>query len=298
MTKRIVLALVFLFGFLCVSKGQDARPIGYFLKDSVKIGKLVAYSLSYKDKKNRPVIFPDSTFSFAPFELLDKSYFDTKSDTINSIDSAVYYLTTFEIDTVQRLALPVYIDTGSDSVELLAVTDSIILNQVVTQIPDSVNMAETKAFQPVSLQFNYPYWIIGLTILGIISIIVLVIWGVEIRKRIRLYRLSKQLAKFQSQFDLEIEKINQNISKPELEKVLKFWKGYMEKLEDIPYTKLTTKEIIKIQQNTSLEETLKSIDRNIYSTVTMSALQNDFEFLKDYSLDRYNHVTEVIRNNA
>ena len=66
----------------------------------------------------------------------------------------------------------------------------------------------------------------------------------------------------------------------------------------IPYTKLTTKEIIKIQQNTSLEETLKSIDRNIYSTVTMSALQNDFEFLKDYSLDRYNHVTEVIRNNA
>ena len=72
----------------------------------------------------------------------------------------------------------------------------------------------------------------------------------------------------------------------------------MEKLEDIPYTKLTTKEIIKIQQNTSLEETLKSIDRNIYSTVTMSALQNDFEFLKDYSLDRYNHVTEVIRNNA
>ena len=61
-------------------------------------------------------------------------------------------------------------------------------------------------------------------------------------------------------------------------------------------TKLTTKEIVVLQQNSSLDETLKSIDRNIYSQIAVSALQNDFEFLKDYSLDRYNHVTEVIRN--
>lgn len=296
MIKKGILGLILLFVCSSFAVGQDARPIGYFLKDSVKIGESVPYSLSYKDKKNRPVIFPDSTFSFAPFELLDKDYFDTKSDTINSIDSAVYYLATFEIDTVQRLSLPVFLDTGSDSVELMALMDSIILDQVVTQMPDSVNMAETKAFQPVSLQFNYPYWIIGLVILGVVSIVVMAIWGTEIRKRIRLYRLKKQLAKFQEQFDAEIEGINQNISKPQLEQVLKFWKSYMEKLEDIPYTKLTTREIIKIQQNSSLEETLKSIDKNIYSTVTVSALQNDFEFLKDYSLDRYNHVTELIKN--
>lgn len=296
MIKKSILGLILLFVCSSLALGQDVRPIGYFLKDSVKIGESVPYSLSYKDKKNRPVIFPDSTFSFAPFELLDKAYFDTKSDTINSIDSAVYYLATFEIDTVQRLSLPVFLDTGSDSVELKALMDSIILDQVVTQMPDSVNMAETKAFQPVSLQFNYPYWIIGLVILGVASIIVMTIWGTEIRKRIRLYRLKKQLAKFQEQFDAEIEGINQNISKPQLEQVLKFWKSYMEKLEDIPYTKLTTREIIKIQQNSSLEETLKSIDKNIYSTVTVSALQNDFEFLKDYSLDRYNHVTELIKN--
>ena len=296
MIKKSILGLILLFVCSSFALGQDARPIGYFLKDSVKIGESVPYSLSYKDKKNRPVIFPDSTFSFAPFELLDKDYFDTKSDTINSIDSAVYYLATFEIDTVQRLSLPVFLDTGSDSVELMALMDSIILDQVVTQMPDSVNMAETKAFQPVSLQFNYPYWIIGLVILGVVSIVVMAIWGTEIRKRIRLYRLKKQLAKFQEQFDAEIEGINQNISKPQLEQVLKFWKNYMEKLEDIPYTKLTTREIINIQQNSSLEETLKSIDKNIYSTVTVSALQNDFEFLKDYSLDRYNHVTELIKN--
>ena len=70
----------------------------------------------------------------------------------------------------------------------------------------------------------------------------------------------------------------------------------MERLEKIPYTKLTTKEIVLVQKSTSLEETLKSIDKNIYSPIEVTALQNDFEFLKDYSEDRYNHVTEVIKN--
>lgn len=275
---------------------QDIKPTGYFLKDSVKIGELVPYSLSYKDKKNRPVIFPDSLYDFSPFELLDKSYFDTHSDSINSIDSAVYYLATFEIDTVQSLSLPVFVFTGNDSIPIFSEKDSIILNQVVTQMPDSVSLSETRAFQPVSRQFNYPYWIIALVLLGIIALVVGVIWGKEIAKRIKLYRLMKKLEKFKLEFDLEIENISSDTEKTKIESLLKFWKSYMESLEQIPYTKLTTKEINQIQNNSSLEETLKSIDRNIYSTLAVTTLQNDFEFLKDYSVDRYNHVTEVIKN--
>ncbi|MFY0591222.1 hypothetical protein [Roseivirga sp.] len=279
-----------------IAQGQDNKPIGYFLKDSVKIGETVSYSLSYKDRKNRKLIFPDSLFDFAPFELLGKDYFDTQSDSINSIDSAVYRLATFEIDTVQRLSLPVFLDTGSDSLELFSDIDSIILDQVVTIMPDSVSMAETSAYQPISLEFNYPYWLVGLTIAGFLTLVILVLWGKELKKRIKLYRLSKQLAKFKEEFDLEIEQLNADTSKLKIESVLKFWKGYMEKLERIPYTKLTTKELVEIQENGSLEETLKSIDKNIYSPIEVTALQNDFEFLKDYSEDRYNHVTEGIKN--
>lgn len=275
---------------------QDIKPTGYFLKDSVKIGELVPYSLSYKDKKNRPVIFPDSLYDFSPFELLDKSYFDTHSDSINSIDSAVYYLATFEIDTVQSLSLPVFVFTGNDSIPIFSEKDSIILNQVVTQMPDSVNLSETRAFQPVSRQFNYPYWIIALILLSVIALVVAIIWGKEIAKRIKLYRLMKKLEKFKVEFDQEIENISSETEKTKIESLLKFWKSYMESLEQIPYTKLTTKEINQIQNNSSLEETLKSIDRNIYSTLAVTTLQNDFEFLKDYSVDRYNHVTEVIKN--
>ncbi len=296
MIRKLLASLILSVFIIGNASGQELKPIGFFLKDSVKIGESVPYSLSYKDRKNRPVIFPDSLFNFSPFELLKKEYFDTQSDDINSIDSAVYYLATFEIDTVQSLSLPVFLFIGNDSLELYSLMDSITLDQVVTQMPDSVSLAETSAYMPVSLQFNYPYWVIGLIILGIVVLIVMLVWGNQIHKRIKLYRLNKQLLKFKEQFDIEIEQLNADTTKLKIESVLKFWKGYMERLEKIPYTKLTTKEIVLVQKSTSLEETLKSIDKNIYSPIEVTALQNDFEFLKDYSEDRYNHVTEVIKN--
>ncbi len=296
MIKRLSLILLIVGLPLLKTFGQEVKPYGYFLSDSVKIGELVPYSLSFKDKRNRAIIFPDSTYDFSPFELFDKAYFDTQSDTINSIDSAVYYLATFEIDTVQKLSVPVFLYTGSDSLEIFADIDSIVLDQVVTQMPDSVALEETAAFQAVSTEFNYPYWIIGLITLGVIALVVMFIWGKEIRKRIKLYWLQKRLAKFYEQFDQELSNISENSTQQDIEQVLKFWKEYMESLESIPYTKLTTKELVQIQQNASLEETLKSIDRSIYSRIKVEVLQDDFDFLKDYSTDRYNHVTEVIKN--
>ena len=154
------------------------------------------FIFSYSDRKNRPVIFPDSLYNFAPFELVDKAYFDTKSDSIVSIDSAVYYLSTFEIDTVQYLTLPVFVMLGEDSLSVYSNQDSIILNQVVLQMPDSINLEENAFYRPVGLQFNYPYWIVALVTLGVLVLIVLFVYGKAIRKKIQLYRLKKKLETF------------------------------------------------------------------------------------------------------
>ena len=293
--KLTILAALIFSGSQAIH-AQETKPIGFFLKDSVKIGEPVPFIFSYKDKKNRSVIFPDSLYNFAPFELVKKEYFNTQSDDLNSIDSAVYYLTTFEIDTVQRLSLPVFLITASDSIPNFSLMDSIVLDQVVTQMPDSVSMEENSYYRPVSLEFNYPYFIIALIVLGVLAIIVLVVWGKEIRKRIRLYRLNKGLEKFKAGFEQQIDALSNDTTKANIEKTLKYWKSYMEGLENLPYTKLTTKEIVFLTQSSSLDETLKSIDKNIYSRATVSALQNDFEFLKDYTQDRYNHISEVIKN--
>ena len=157
--------------------GQETKPKADFQKDSLKIGEIVPFTFSYIDRKNRPVIFPDSLYDFSPFELVSKEYYNTQSDSINSIDSAVYYLTTFEIDKVQKLSLPVYLVTGGDSLPVFSNVDSIKLWEVVLDLPDSVDLAETTAYIPVSREFNYPYLVIGLVLLGIIGLIVLLVWG-------------------------------------------------------------------------------------------------------------------------
>jgi len=279
-----------------VLTGQETKPKANFERDSVKIGEVVPFTFSYVDRKNRPVIFPDSVYDFSPFELVRKEYYDTQSDSLNSIDSAVYYLTTFEIDKVQKLSLPVYLVTGGDSLPVFSNTDSIKLWEVVLDLPDSVDLQETAHYRPVSTQFNYPYFVIALVALGIIGLIVLLIWGKAIRKKIKLYRLSKKLGKFKLGFEEEMNGLTGDVTKPQIEQVLKFWKNFMEQLDRIPYRKLTTKEIVFIHQNKSLEETLKSIDRNIYSQAVAAALQNDFEYLMDYTVDHYNRITEEIKN--
>lgn len=279
-----------------VLQGQTTKPYAAFQKDSVKVGEVVPFTFSYKDRKNRSVIFPDSLYDFSPFELVKKEYYDTESDSISSIDSAIYYLTTFEIDLIQKLSLPVYVVTEGDSLPIFSLTDSIKLQEVVLQLPDTVDLAETTHYRPVSTEFNYPYFIIGVVALGLITLIVLLIWGKAISKRIKLYRLKKKLEKFKIDFDQEINQLGSQPSQPQIETVLRSWKIFMESLDKIPYRKLTTKEIALIHSNNSLEQTLKSIDRSIYSQKAASALQNDFEFLMDYSVDRYNHITEEIKD--
>lgn len=275
---------------------QEHIPFAYFVEDSLKIGEPSHFSLSYKDNRNRSVIFPDSLYDFSPFELLDKYYFSTKSDTSISIDSAVYVLTTFEIDSVQSLSLPVFIATIKDSIPVFSNPDSIVLKHVVEQMPDSLSMAETSAFEPVGLSFNYPYWIIGMVTFCVVMAVVFIVWGKTIKKRIQLYQLKKALEKFQKDFDERVQYLEQVNGTLEIEQLLKMWKAYMEKLEGFPYTSLTTKEIRKIQQSNSLDETLKAIDRNIYSGQTTSTLQNDFEFLRDYAIDKYTYKVTEIKN--
>lgn len=292
----IALAVCWLMLCPLALRGQEIKPKAHFQKDSLKIGEVVPYTFSYTDRKNRPVVFPDSLYDFSPFELVSKAYYDTQSDSLHSVDSAVYYLTTFEIDKVQKLSLPVYLVAEGDSLPVFSNVDSIRLREVVLDLPDSVNLQETANYRPVSMEFNYPYLLIGLVLAGIMSLAVLLIWGKALRKKLRLYRLSKKLEKFKRGFEVEVSKLANEPAKSQIESVLKFWKNFMEELDRVPYRQLTTKEIALIHQSKSLEETLKSIDTNIYSRATTAALQNDFEYLMDYSIDHYNRMTESIKN--
>ena len=103
---KALLSIIALFLAGQATMGQVLMPEGSFNKDSLKIGENLEYTLSIKYPKNSDVVFPDSLFDFAPFEFTSKVSFPTRSDSIFSFDSAIYSLTTFEIDSLQILRLP------------------------------------------------------------------------------------------------------------------------------------------------------------------------------------------------
>ena len=275
---------------------QALLPAGSFSKDSLKLGEEVSYGLSIKYPKSIDVVFPDSLYSFMPFELIEKVAFPTRSDSIFSFDSAVYTLTTFELDTIQTLALPIFLVTDGDSTIIRPEVDSIILAQVVETIPDSIAMIENTAFSNVKLAFNYPYLIVGLTTLILVSVILFLVFGKKIKKKIMLYRLSRMHKRFLEKFNAAIRDLKSENDYAYFEHLLSDWKGYMEKLNKAPYTKLTSREIQSVYPDKELTTSLQEIDRAIYGRLKTPNIPGRFDYLRRVSEDSFHHKIDEIKN--
>lgn len=296
---RYLTLLVFIF-FSAFTSAQEINPRGQFLKDSIKIGEPVGYSLVLKYPKELDVLFPDSLFNFSPYELERKSFIPTRSDSTYSYDSAVYYLTTFEIDTIQYLRLPVYVLHGNDSTQVFTQNDSIIIKQLVAEVPDSVSaeaapLIENTNYINVPLQFNYPYFIIGVVLFIVVVILVIVFFGGKIKRAFILRKLRNNHRKFMEGYNGLLLKQNEPTRKL-AEGILLYWKKYLEKLKDQPYTKLTTKEILNKYQVEEIENDLKSIDRAIYSQALEATLDDHYESLRDFAEKQFKNRIEEVKN--
>lgn len=296
--RYLIIILLFLFS---ASHAQEIQPRGHFLADSIKIGESVGFSLSLKYPKDLDVVFPDSLYDFSPYEFESKTFSTTKTQGDHSYDSAVYYISTFEIDSVQYLKMPVFVVHGTDSSAIYTTEDSIILKHLVTEIPDSVSaeaapLIENTNYINVALQFNYPYFIIGAIILIIVVVVVIVVFGGRIRKYFILRKLKKNHERFIEQFETLKTKQNQPVSQL-AETILLHWKKYMEKLESRPYTKLTTKEILSRYENVGeVSETLKGIDRTIYSGKLDTNLSSYYNTLEQFAIDHYQQRIEEVKH--
>lgn len=290
MLKKVLLILNFSILSL-FAQAQSIKPEGHFMLDSVQIGQPVPFTLSVKYPKELELVFPDSLYNFSPFELDKKVYFPTRSDSIFSTDSAVFYLSTFEIDTVQYLQLPIYIINEYDSTTLWTATDSVILQHVVTAIPDSIAMKTNTKYIEVPMAFNYPYYTIGGVLLILLIVIGWVLFGKTIRKKLRTRRLKKRFTRFELEFDYLVEK-----TPTKCEPILKLWKAYIELITGKPYQKLTTKEIVTQIKEKDLEEALIAIDRNIYGPKDDSLLASAYATIRGLASRLYNEKLEEIAN--
>jgi len=297
--KQYVQVILGLLLFSPTLLAQEISPEGRFVGDSVKIGVSIPYSLSIKYPTRMDVVFPDSLYDYSPFELEGKEYFTTKSDSTDSYDSAVYYLSTFEIDSIQYLQLPVYFVNNSDSIPVYSKKDSVFLVELIPVLPDSIQLKENTTYFNVPTQFNYPYLLVGLAILAIIIIVVLIVFGGKIRRYFQVRRLKKRHQKFLVKFDQLVQQSSEESTIEEKEHTAFVWKKYLEKIERAPITKLTTKEItVLLHPTEEVIAGLKEVDKAIYSNQKNLSLASSFSALRVDAIGRYNKKVASIKQNG
>lgn len=286
--------------FTCSLAAQEI-PRGEFLVDSMKIGEPIPYVLSYRYEASRDVIFPDSLFNFSPFELDHKTYFPTSTNPDGiSYDSAVYYLSYFELDTFQIYAMPVFEVVGGDSTRLVPMADTVYLKQVVDEVPDSVAvealpLRENTDYIRVPFALNYPYIIIGIIVLLVVAAIVAFFFGRQILAAWKIFLLKRKHRKFREQFQ-EVAAQKSGDFRAHAERVIVLWKRYLQKLERFPYTSLTTRELIEDHPDQQLSGALHDIDSAIYNPHMTGLNEKALDTLLSYAENRFEQQVNQLKN--
>jgi len=296
---KTVLSLIIMLIFLRPALGQEVEVDGHFIEDSVKVGMRTAYSLTVRHQRTTDILLPDSSYNFTPFEYDGKQWFKTKTTNDTSLDSVVYYLKTFEVDSVQHLELAFYKTFLGDSILIKTAPDSIALLHTVTSLPDSITqvfLRETTDYYRIKKHFNYPYFITGGLFLLMIGLALWLLFGKKTQRWFYLRKLEKEYARFINQYDQLTANISDEQLAPPAEKALIHWKRYMEKLENLPYSKMTTREIKESKDNNTLVKALREIDQVIYSGSAPGDVQQDFRHLRDISEDSYRQKTDKIKH--
>jgi hypothetical protein len=296
---RYFIIAFFIFLFSAHASGQQVTVRGGFFTDSVSIGEDVKYFLATKYPSKLNVLFPDSTYAYQPFEYNSKQFYPTETNDSISYDSVIYHLSTFEVDRIQTLALPVFIINKKDTIFYKAEVDSILISQMVAHVPDTIPadklpLKMNTAYQKVPFLLDYPIFIIVVAILAVIALIVFLFFGRKIRKHYRLKRLRRNHEKFVAAYSDKLEKVKAKASTEMTEATLVTWKKYLEQLEGWPYTKLTTRETVRMEKDASLGTSLQQIDRAIYGHE--GAVLQPLMHLRDYADKKFTKKLEEVKH--
>jgi hypothetical protein len=296
--KYVCWCLFFLIGIKSApAQNNDLKlPQAYFRQDSMYVGEHVRLILVYKHGKNQEVLFPDSAFNFYPFEFIKKTFYNTHSDSITSIDSIAYTLTSFELEPELNISLPVYMLNDGDTSTLYSENASIQVAMFVKNISPNDSLSINTNYIQLSPSFNYPYYGLGLMILLLIIIFVLLFFRKKLLKFYRLFLMEKDYNKFFKSYEQFEKEYQSNNSTEILEDTLSVWKIYLEKLEKVPYSTFTTKEICAKFDYNQLTSSLQNFDKAIYGRKIQENLQNSFVTLKETAIYRYQLKQKELRD--
>lgn len=294
---KTVLLCLLLCSFFS-SRAQEILPKGYFLQDSLKVGEPVAYSLSLRYPRQFTLLFPDSTHQFTPFEFVEKQYFPTRSDSLYSLDSVVYILSSFYPDSTLYLSMPLYLVEGTDSLAIWTETDSIfVVPALPAAVADTLPFQTSLDYQAVEYPFNYPYFLLGLMGVVIFVVSAVAVFGKSVRRNIRLWFLQRRYKRFNKEYSSRLSRFLSGDPAVRPDELLLHWKTYLEDLEKKPYTKLTSQEIAEVNTDKKVWlNVLRPIDRSIYGYQSGEDLQNSLQALQMLAQEKFNKRKEEVLN--
>ncbi len=294
---RYLVILWLMFPLLAEAQRVEVRS--RFLEDTLRIGQPVPFSLTARYPRKLNVLYPDSTYDFTPFELEKREYFPTRSTDSLSYDSVVYYISSFEIDSIQRFRMPVFVLHGSDCTTYYGALDSITAKQLVAHVPDSVETAKLPLktntnYQSVGQLFNYLLAANVVVALLVIGIIGWVAFGDRIRRYFAVRRLTRAHETFIKRFGDQVQQVQDGKSVIAAESALASWKRYMESLFDRPFAMYSSKEITTLLKNERLAPILWSVDRMIYGGAGRDT--TPFEQLREISTEYFQQKLKEVNH--
>lgn len=292
----ILLIVVTIFWGKISAQNDFSQPKLRFFKDSLKIGEPIKLSLVYEHKPSLEVLMPDSAFDYSPFEFISKQYFHTKTKNNLSKDSVIYTLSSFEIEPILSLALPVYIYQEGDTATVFSEDASIKFKEEIVSLAPNDSLRVNANLVLLNNKFNYPFIGIGLVILGIIALFVFIFFRKKIMARYNLYFIEKDYESFISKYEKLTKEYYAAPSVSLLEEQLSIWKKYLQKLEKTPYSTLTTKEIAKYLNQNQVTSSLQNYDKAIYGGYIKEDLTNSTQYLFEIAKLKFQSKQNELRN--
>lgn len=293
--RKILIVITLLLGWC--SHAQQIEVDGGFVEDSLLIGQDINYWITARYPAEMEMIFPDSNYTFSPFEFSGKEYFSTLLlEEGLAYDSTVYTIQSYEIDLVQYLQLNAIVLNKDDSSVFTSPRDSIFLTELAPVVSDTTKLKTNLDYQAVNRQFNFPLMHYILGGLAILVLLLLLIFGKRILKYLKLKKLQRDYRIFTEAFDAYVQKLRSEPQPDLAEQTLAIWKKYQQQLDKVRFTTLTTKEIIQLDFAEELEKPLKSIDRMVYGKKEQEDIYQDFQQIEDFTNERFQRKIEEIKN--
>ena len=267
----------------------NAQPIGHFLTDTIELGRPFQYALTVRHPAAQDVFFPDTARQFAPFLVQNVAVFPTKTLADVSTDSAVYTLVSFEVSRARVLQVPVYLANKQDCTAVLSLPDTVFLRSSLplTNQPDTLALATRTEPVPLPQQFNYPYLALVATGIGVLLGAIYILFGKAIQRRWYRFQLTRRHAQFLTTYNRLTRNLGPESARDTSNEAIVLWKKYLERIENQPYTSLTSREIADRIRDDRVADALRETDRIVYGGSFTDQSPLALRTLRDVAVNAY-----------